>query len=140
MVSPIDHRTPDQQLEPQDDDSVVAEILAELGPDIAAQLKRVMVRDEACSMLSFFSRALSYAVHPKMERAKVFGIIYAMDLGLLHGEKPPAATARDWGLTRASISHAMREFATLTGLPPSRWMRSEETVANNRQAREELCR
>ena len=67
--------------------------------------------------------------------SKLWGVVYALDLPY-HGGKSLADKARELGLERASISHAARQVVTMFGLKPSRWMRSEDTVQANKQARE----
>lgn len=65
---------------------------------------------------------------------KKWGLIYALDLPL-HDERNVAETARLAGCTRAAISVQMQHFAKTFGVPPSRWMRTDEAVENSREAR-----
>ena len=82
----------------------------------------------------FVMRILKWAVFP-YNPARIWGIIFALDLeGFILG-RSMATVARELSMARASISNAAVEAAKMFGLPPSRSMRSKKTAGRSRDAR-----
>ncbi len=90
-------------------------------------------------ILLFMMRFFKWAVLP-YNPARVWGVIYALDLeGFIQG-RSMATVARDLDMTRASISNAAVEAAKIFGLPPSRAMRSKKTAGRSKVARVRFSR
>ena len=141
MWEAIDHNDPSTILAESDDAQEAGRLLAEFDAEEIELLRRhlasgVMVawQEMRLRLMDWTYQMLHYIGAPNCNVSRFWGVVYALDLGL-HKETSPAEMARRYGITRASISHAMREFAILHNLEPSRWMRSEETVGANRKAR-----
>jgi len=87
----------------------------------------------------FISESIVFCVFPSPCMVKVMGMAYALDLPF-HMGRSMAAQARSMGVTRAAISNAAWQFTRRMKIPPSRWLRTEETTENNRKARLKACK
>lgn len=136
-------RMPFDDLADEDESQLAQIILMQLTPEYqealrhhfcAAELEeqRVMMS----RMLGLLTKVVSFACFP-VNPSKLWGMIYALDLPF-HEGRSISDTARQLGISRANISGYARDFLTSTGMPPSRWMRSEETVERSKDARESL--
>jgi hypothetical protein len=94
-------------------------------------------KDEAIA--KFVCECIVFCVFPSPCMVKVMGMSYAMDYPL-HGGRSMSAQARSMGVTRAAISNAAWQFTRRMKIPPSRWLRTEETTENNRKARLKACK
>ena len=74
---------------------------------------------------------------PRPNEIRCMAASYALDLGL-HGNKPMAEMAKTMGITRASLSNEAWKIVRINGLPPSRWMRSDEATQSSREARDRV--
>jgi hypothetical protein len=112
----------------------LALLIEGISRQIAAKRRR---RDEA--MMKFISEAIVFCVFPSPCMVNVMGLAYALDLPF-HMGRSMSAQARSMGVTRAAISNAAWQFTRRMKIPPSRWLRTEETTEKNRKARLKACK
>ena len=91
----------------------------------------------ATAVLNLARSVITTCLFPRPNEIRCMAASYALDLGL-HGNKPMAETAKTMGVTRASLSNEAWKIVRINGLPPSRWMRSEEATKANREARDRV--
>lgn len=137
--------TPDQEAIAAEEDQRLAEIISSLTVDDLEILRhhltseaRDHILDIQQRMLGLIENVVTFTCFPH-NTCKVWGLIYALDLGL-HRGRNMAETARQIGSTRAALSVHAREFLELTRMPPSRWMRSETSAGNSQYARQKTVR
>lgn len=146
LTDETDWRTPDidanQRIAAADLERIAAKLekaelallIEGLSRHIAAKRKG---REDAVAR--FIGEAITFCVFPSPCMVNVMGVAYALDLPF-HMGRSMSAQARSMGVTRAAISNAAWQFTRRHRLPPSRWLRSEETTENNRKARIKACK
>lgn len=135
IVSPADEAAD------ADDKSRIAKLLRTIHPEDQILLRlhfTAQIADDLMEMqhrmLGLIEKVITFCCFP-FAWPKIWGVIYALDLSL-HDGMNMQKRARKLGATRAAISIHAREFLELTGLPPSRWMRSELTAKRCKTTRE----
>ena len=126
--------------------AMVERVLSRMNLDERAVLLR-WVREERADakaeqrrkIFAFIGSILAWMLFPECRWSRVWGLIYCLDIDSLIRGRPMAVVARGLGIERATISNAARDAAEIFNLPPSRWMRSEQTVKRNQQARKDKC-
>lgn len=147
--------TPDMaELDTPDD--ILAEIISVMMPDATLpQIKRAVrfykrasealaakgitppTAIEGSKALALARSVITTCLFPRPNEIRCMAASYALDLGL-HGNVPMAEKAKTMGITRASLSNEAWKIVRINGLPPSRWMRSEEATKANREARDRV--
>ena len=92
---------------------------------------------EGSKALSLARSIITTCLFPRPNEIRCMAASYALDLGL-HGNKPMAETAKTMGITRAALSNEAWKIVRINGLPPSRWMRSDEATKSSREARDRV--
>ena len=137
-------------------DDILAEIIADMMPTASLpQIKRAVgfyrkaeakLVQAGVAPLSAIkgNKALTLArsiittcLFPRPNEIRCMAVSYALDLGL-HGNKPMAEMAKTMGITRASLSNEACKIVRINGLPPSRWMRSDDATKSSREARDRV--
>ena len=86
-------------------------------------------------MLRMFDVALAQIANAKDPRLAVYQIAYGLGAGICAG-KSMKAKAAELGCTRAAISKGAVAFCREHGLPPSPYMKSQDSRASFLRARE----
>lgn len=131
---------PDEEASEREGEAVVSRLMEGLEAwqhellreHFAAENEEAM-RDMQARMVGLLTKVVTFVCFPYAP-AKLWGVVYALDLPL-HNGRNMAETAARLGMSRAAISVHARDFLEVTGMPPSRWMRGEAAVVNSREAR-----
>lgn len=137
-------------------DDILAEIIADMMPTASLpQIKRAVgfyrkaeakLVQAGVAPLSAVkgNKALTLArsiittcLFPRPNEIRCMAVSYALDLGM-HFNKPMAEMAKTMGITRASLSNEACKIVRINGLPPSRWMRSDDATKSSREARDRV--
>jgi len=134
---------------------IIAEVIAEVIPGTAAQVRKatefyIKVSERLANIgqenissktkktvMHLARSVLTTCLFPRPNHIRAVAASYALDLGL-HGTKSMTEMARLLGISRAAISVEAWKILRINNLPPSRWMRSEETTKMSRKAREKV--
>jgi DNA invertase Pin-like site-specific DNA recombinase len=139
-------RTPFAECVESDEMELFDRIMSRLNTDERDCIRRRMKeeREDGANMaperlIKFIVSFIGFMKADMPRSARMWGIIYLFDLSLHINGKAMSEKARELGITRATLSNAARDASELLKIPPSKWMRGEETVNNNRKARKAHC-
>jgi hypothetical protein len=137
-------------------DDILAEIIAEMMPGATlpqihkavkfyrkaeSQLAKAGIKPPSAvqgkKALDIARSIITTCLFPRPNEIRCMAASYALDLGL-HGTKPMAETAKTMGISRAALSNEAWKIVRINGLPPSRWMRSDEATKSSREARDRV--
>ena len=139
-------RTPFAECVESDEEELFKRIMSRLNLDERDCIRRQIARErnEAAFLAperirQFIGDIISFLFPELSTSARMWGLIYLFDFESHINDQTMSARARMIGKTRAAISNSAREWSERLRMPPSKWMRSEETVNNNRKARKNHC-
>jgi len=123
------------------DQEVLLSILTQLNPEQTELLRAHFIeeedeklRDAQERVMEFLTRLISFFCFP-FNVSKFWAVVYALDLPFHEGVNI-ASKARQIGATRANISGYCTDLCAMLNMPPSRWMRSDESAERSKGARE----
>ena len=124
-----------------DDEEAAKRILSAMDDGEIEILRAHFVTQEAEKLndaqervMEFMTRLFSFFCFP-FNASKFWAVVYALDLPFHEGINI-ASKSRQIGATRANISGYCTDLCAMLNMPPSRWMRSEETADRSKEARE----
>ena len=139
-------RTPFAECVESDEMELFDRIMSRLNTDERDCIRRKIAseRREAEFMAperirQFIADIISFLFPEISTSSRMWGLIYLLDFESHINDLTMSARARMIGKKRATISNAAREASERLRVPPSKWMRSEQTVNNNRKARKAHC-
>lgn len=91
-------------------------------------------REASCKFIGIMSLAMTYVVMSDNPVAAAYGVVYGLGLSSVT-DKNMSETAREIGVSRASISRHATDFCAVCDLPPSLLMKREEMAEKARNAR-----
>ena len=124
-----------------DDDEAAQRILATMDDGEIEILRAHFAKAETEKLIDaqervmeFMTRLFSFFCFP-FNASKFWAVVYTLDLPFHEGLNI-ASKSRQIGATRANISGYCTDLCAMLNMPPSRWMRSEDTADRSRDARE----